>query len=394
MENKTVKKDKKGIIIAAIAIVAFVGFAGFNYIRFKTQKKVEVRTEEKIPVEVAESKVMNLKWILEQTGDIRPMVEVDVYPKVSGEIIEKLLVEKGDFIKKGALIATLEDETIKARVEEAGAALESAEANLKQIEANLEVIEKDRVRLENLYKEKAVSKQRLDHIEAQHKATIEGEKLAEAQIRRAEAALEQLQILYKDHKIYAPVSGYVSARYLDQGAMSDTKEPIIRISAEEEVKIVTTVTEKDFPHIKKGMKVEITVDAFPGRVFTGNVSIITPTIDPATRTGEIEIHIENKDRMLRSGMFAHVKLYLGERKGLVVLTDALNRLPGTGNYYVYVVEDGKAVLKNVETGSTQETYAEITQGLKQGEQVVIKGQRRLKDGFAVIAEGQGSGEGS
>ncbi len=394
MENKTVKKGKTGTIIAAIVILTFAGFAGFNYIRFKTQKKVEVRTEEKIPVEVAESKVMNLKWILEQTGDIRPMVEVDVYPKVSGEIIEKLIVEKGDFIKKGTLIATLEDDTIKAQVEEGIAALESAEANLKQIEANLEVIEKDRVRLENLYKEKAVSKQRLDHIEAQHKATVEGEKLAEAQIKRAEAALEQLQILYKDHKIYASVSGYVSARYLDQGAMSDTKDPIIRISAEEEVKIVTTVTEKDFPHIKKGMKVEITVDAFPGRVFTGNVSIITPTIDPATRTGEIEIHIENKDRMLRSGMFAHVKLHLGERKGLVVLTDALNRLPGTGNYYVYVVEDGKAVLKNVATGSTQETYVEITQGLKQGEQVVIKGQRRLKDGVAVIAEGQGSGEGS
>ena len=374
MENKTVKKGKTGTIIALTAILIFVGFAVFNYVKYKAQKKGEIKTTEKIPVQVAESKVMNLKSILEQTGDIRPRIEVDVYPKVGGKIIEGLLVEKGDFVKRGAFIAVLEKDTITARVAQAKAAVDMAEANL-------DVLEKDYARIEYLYKEKAVAKQQLDHINAQLKA-------AKAQLRQAHEALKQLEILYKEHKICAPIDGFVSARYIDQGAMSDTKNPIIRISSQEQLKIVTSVTEKDFPHVKKGMKVEIMVDAFPGRVFNETVSIINPTLDPATRTGEIEIHITNKDLTLRSGMFAHIRLYLGERKGMVILSDALIKLPGTGNYYVYVVENAYAVQKNIKTGISQGEYTEVVSGLKAGEQVVVKGQNRLRDGVAVVVEGQ------
>jgi HlyD family secretion protein len=393
MKETMVKKGKKGVIIATVLILMFGGFTVFNYIRFKTQKKEEIKKEEKIPVEVTETKFMSLEWVLEQTGEIRPLVEVDVYPKIPGKIIERIMVERGDYVKKGKIVATLEDNIIQAQLAEAKAALESAKARLRQIEANLEAIEKDYHRLESLYKEKAIAKQKLDHIEAEYQATIEGKRLAEAQIKQAKAVVKRLEILHKDHKIFAPVNGYVSARYVDPGAMSDTKMPVIRISHEEELKIVTSVTEKDFPHIEKGMKVEIKVDAYPEKVFTGTVSIINPTIDPRTRTGEIEIHIPNKDLTLSSGMFAHIRLYLGERRGLVVPRDGLNRLPGTGSYYVYVVENGRAVLKNIKTGIAQENYIEVIEGLKRGEKVVVRGQNRLKDGtlvFIVKREGAGA----
>ena len=144
MENKTVKKGKTGAIIALTAILIFGGFTVFNYVKYKAQKKGEIKTTEKIPVQVAESKVMNLKSILEQIGDIRSVIEVDVYPKVPGKIIEKLLVEKGDFVKRGAFIAVLEEETIKAQVEQTKAAVDIAEANL-------DVLEKDYARIEYLY---------------------------------------------------------------------------------------------------------------------------------------------------------------------------------------------------------------------------------------------------
>ena len=370
MENKIGKKGKKGIVIAIVFILIFIGFIGFNYVRFISQKETEVEKIEKVSVQVAESKIINMQHILEQTGDIRPMLEVNVYPKVPGKIIERLPVERGDFVKKGALIATLENKMIKAQIEEAEAALELAKTNL-------DVIEKDCIRLENLYREKALARQKLDHIRSQKKS-------AKAQVRRSEAVLQQLEILYKNHRIYAPISGYVSARYVDRGNMSSVAQPIIRISSETEVKIVTTVTEKDFPHVRKGMECEITVDAFPDRVFKGIISVINPTLDPATRTGELEIFVPNKDKLLRSGMFAHVRLYLGGKSTLVVNRDALNRLPGTGNYYVYVVQKDKAVLKNIETGFTQGNYVEVTNGLTEGEKVVVKGQNRLKDGVSVV----------
>ncbi|MBW2000584.1 MAG: efflux RND transporter periplasmic adaptor subunit, partial [Deltaproteobacteria bacterium] len=128
---------------------------------------------------------------------------------------------------------------------------------------------------------------------------------------------------------------------------------------------------------------------FPGKVFKGEISVINPTLDPATRTGQIEIHIPNKDLTLRSGMFAHIRLALGEKQALVIPKDGLNRLPGTGSYFAYVVEDGKAVMKNIKIGMIQGTYVEVTEGLKEGEQVVVKGQNRLKDGTRVRVQGEG-----
>ncbi len=137
------------------------------------------------------------------------------------------------------------------------------------------------------------------------------------------------------------------------------------------------------------MKAEITVDAFPGKVFEGFLSIINPTIDPATRTAEIEIYIPNEKYELRSGMFARVKLYLGEREALVVPAESLCKMPGTGSYYVYTVKDNKAVLKNVKTGITQNNFTEIIEGLTEKELVVTRGQNRLYDGAQVSIEERG-----
>ncbi|HHW44181.1 MAG TPA: efflux RND transporter periplasmic adaptor subunit [Desulfotomaculum sp.] len=417
MKDKVALKSKTGIIIAFSLILLFVGFAAYNYVQHSEKKKGAVDKTETVPVQVAEARLTDLQGVLELTGEIKPAAMVDVHPKIGGEIIEKIYVEKGDYVKKGDLIAVLEDDVIEAQLEEATAGLAAAEAGLKQSEAslqaasanlessnaNLELIKKERLRIESLYQAGAISEQELDRIksqsevaeaqsnaaEAQHKAALEAKNLAIAQVDRAKAALEQLQIARGEYNIHAPISGFVAARYMEQGNRTDTAKPVIRISQEDELKIACSVTEKDFPHLKKGMEAEITVDAFPGKVFQGVVSVISPTIDPATRTAEIEIHIPNEKYELRSGMFAHIKLYLGERKALAVPTEAINKMPGTGSYYVYVVEDSKAILKNVKTGTSQGNFTEITDGLTEKELVVTRGQNRLYDGARVSIEERG-----
>ena len=407
-EKKTVFKNKTGLIIAFILILLIVGFATFNYVRHSEKKEVTVNQTETIPVQVAEARLTNLQRVLELAGEIKPAAAVNVYPKIGGEIIEKIDAETGDNIKKGDLLAVLKDETIKAQLEEAVAGLAAAEAGLKQSEANLqaasanlksskanlELTKKEQHRVESLYQADAISEQELDRIntqsevaeaqynaaEAQQKAALETKNLAITQIDRAKAALKQLQIVHGEYKIYAPISGFVAARYMEQGDRSNPTQPVIRISQEDELKIACSVTEKDFPHLKKGMKAEITVDAFPEKVFKGVVAVISPTIDPATRTAGIEIHIPNEKYELRSGMFARIKLYLGERKALAVPIESLNKMPGTGSYYVYIVKDSKATLKNVKTGLTQGDFTEITDGLTEKNLVVTRGQNRLYDG--------------
>jgi HlyD family secretion protein len=418
VEKKLALKSKTGIIIAiAFVLILLIGFATFNYVRHSTKEKETADKTETIPVQVAEARLMNLQWTLELTGEIKPAAVVDVYPKIGGEIIEKIYIETGDYVKKGDLLAVLEDKTIQAQLEEATAGLAAAEAGLKQSEAslqaasanlkssnaNLELNKKEQLRVESLYQAGAISAQELDRIksqyevaeaqsnaaEAQYKAALEAKNLAIAQVDRAKATLKQLQIVRDEYNILAPISGFVAARYMEQGNRTNPAQPVIRISQEDELKIVCSVTEKDFPQLKKGMKAEITVDAFPGKVFEGVVSVISPTIDPTTRTAEIEIRLPNENYELRSGMFARIKLYLGERKALAVPTEALNKMPGTGSYYVYVVEDNKAILKNVKTGITQGNFTEITEGLAEKELVVTRGQNQLHDGAQVSIEERG-----
>ena len=232
----------------------------------------------------------------------------------------------------------------------------------------------------------------MDQIDARFEAAQASRNLAMAQIEKAKSSLNLLDIVLKDHDVRAPISGYISARYMDAGAMSDTKKPLVRISDESVIKVVTMVTEQDFPHIRKGMEAEVRVDAFPGKVFRGSVSIINPTLDPATRTGWIEIRVPNEKFLLRSGMYSSLRLHLGKRRALVISKDGLNRLPGTGSFYCFVVRDNRAVLKNIVVGQMQGALAEVKQGLKEGDEVVIKGKNRLRDGTRVEAQESGVGK--
>jgi len=214
---------------------------------------------------------------------------------------------------------------------------------------------------------------------------------ASAQVERAKAVLEQLEILRADHRIYAPITGLVSARYLDPGALSAPGSPVIRITDEGRLKIIAGVTEKDFHLIERGMKCKITTDAIPQRVFTGFVTVMNPTLNPSTRTGEFEVHLDNKDMLLRSGMFAHLTLYLGTVSGLAVSREALQKIPGTGDYFVYVVKNGKAELRNVETGLAAGNTVQVTTGLEENGRWLFWGQNRLKDGTEVIVESRQKG---
>jgi RND family efflux transporter MFP subunit len=368
---------RKRITVTAVVVIIAAGLAALSVVHVMSSWKTPPRAKEKIPVSTEVVSVRTLDHVLVLTADIRPFAEVDIFPKVPGKIIERILVEKGDAVRRGELLAVLEERTVNAQLMEARAALALARANR-------DVIDKDYVRLSNLYAEKAVAKQQLDHIAAQKDS-------AYAQLDRARAVLNQLEILKADHRMYAPISGFVTARYLDPGALSAPGVPVVHITDESRLKVITGVTEKDLHLIKRGMPCDITADAMPARVFKGVVSLTNQSFNPSTRTLDIEVHINNGEMLLRSGMFAHLTLHLGTETGPAITRDALQKIPGTGNYFVYVVRDERAELRNVETGLACGNSMLITSGLKQGEEVVVVGQNRLKDGVEVVVESRVKG---
>ncbi len=371
MEDKPKEKaagHKARWIVLAVAAV-LLGVSALNVVRFRTRSLETKELQVIVPVEVREARSAMVEEFLKTTGDLVPLQDVYLYPAVPGKKIQQVFFERGQQVPQGALVVRLDDAEVVARLRQAEAAVQAARTQM-------ELLEKDQARLENLYRQNAVAKQRLDHIQAEYRA-------ARARLQEAQAARKALEEIHGDFFLHAPLSGMLAERYVDPGNLTDTKKPIVRITNETVLKVVFHVPEKDFPLIRPGMKGLCRSDVFPDRTFEGTVSVLSPVLDPRTRTALAELHVPNPQLVLRSGMFAHVTLPLKTRESLVVDRDAVVRLPGTGQPYVFVVEDGKARLRNVRLGVEQETYVEVLEGLRLGDQVIVRGQNRVVDGSPV-----------
>jgi len=368
MINGTPRKSRTTFVVGLVILIC-LALVVFNLWRTKHQEVAQVEETVVVPVAVSPATKGELDWFTDVTGNLLPIRAAAIYSKIPGKLIEEIFVEKGDWVEKGQRIVSLEKDQIRAQLNRGRAAVELAETQV-------DVLEKDFSRIENLYQTKTVPKQKLDHVQAELN-------VARARLKEARAALKEIEVFYRDHDMYATQSGVVADRFVDPGNLTDKKLRILTIYDERVLKLELTVPEKDLPHIREGMEVTFTVDARPGRNFSGRVAIIHPTVDPVTRTLKLEIHVENEGLVLRSGMFAHVRLYFGKKQALLIRRESLNKMPGTGNYYVYGIADGHACLKNIETGILQGNFVEILSGLAEGDPVVIQGQNRLRDGVPV-----------
>ncbi len=361
-------------IIPLIIIFVLLGFTGFNILRkYKKNKQLE-NVHQVVPVEVIRARSGSLDHVIGVTGNLIPFWSVKIYPKVPGKVIEDIYVDKGDEVKKGELIAVLEKREINAQLKE-------AKANLKALDSQLDLVKLDYNRILNLFKANSVSKQRLDQIQTKLKSI-------QAKLKAAHARIEYLRIIRDDHNVYATADGIVVERFLDPGAFSSPSIPIVQINYEKKLKLISYVSEDYFIYLKKGLVVKFNVDGYKNKIFKGRISFIYPTIDPITRTVKIEVEVQNKDLTLRSGMFCHVQIYLGKDKGVIVPRDVLNKIPATGTYFVYIIKDNRAVLRNVSLGISNGNLVIVKQGISPGELVVLTGQGRLESGKEVKIVGQ------
>ena len=182
----------------------------------------------------------------------------------------------------------------------------------------------------------------------------------------------------------SPLTGYVSARNFDKGDMFTMAKPIFTIQQVVPVKLLVGVSEADYSKVKKGDKVSLTVDALPGRTFSGKVERLYPTINEATHTVSVEVTVPNTDKALRPGMYARVNINFGTQKHIVIPDQCIVKQQGSGQRFVFVLNDDNTVsYVPVELGVHKGTDQEIISGLSEGQKVVVKGQTALKDGSKV-----------
>jgi len=416
----------KWILLAAVVLLAaLVLYRGWGFTQKRSGTQRAARIE--VPVQVTSVVSKPLTYSIKVTGDVLPLMQVDLFPKVSG-YLERIDVHIGDIVKQGQVIAQV-DRTdflqkvreIEAKVAQAKAQLSEletgtraeelrqAEEAVKQAQSRFENAKMQRERIEALYKREVISKKERDIAdmdftvaEAQLASSQQNLKLlregarqevregSQAKLREMEAILEQERNHLKDTKIVAPFQGEISRKYVDAGAFvspSSPPTPLVSLVHTETLKVIANVLEKDIPLLKAGMKAKVRVESYPGKVFEGRVEKINSALDLATRTLQAEVYIPNLDRSLKPGMFANVELALLEKpQTLVIPREAV--IEAGSEMSVFVVEGKQAVRRSITIGYEQDQSVEVLKGLNEGDQVIIKGQQLIKDGSAIrVVEG-------
>ena len=314
----------------------------------------------KINVKVASVEERDVADILTLTAS----VEADKINNITSNSpnrIKQILVDEGMKVSQGQRLVVLDDvNTTSYQLQ-----VDNAKANLTNIEANYE-------RAAELFKIGGGTKQQVDQMELQ---LIN----ARNSLASAERALRNVQ---ENTVLTAPVSGVVTARNYDPGDMTGNL-PILTIGTVNPVKAIINVSESEFTKIHLGMPADLELQAFPDEKFTGKITMVAPTVDANSRSFGVEITVPNPSGRILPGMFGRVELNLGNAMTPVVPDKAVEKQRGSGDYYVYIVRQGKIVLSKVDLGRRLGDAYQIISGVEPGEQVVISEKSKLSNGAEV-----------
>jgi len=193
---------------------------------------------------------------------------------------------------------------------------------------------------------------------------------------------DEVGVSFTTATVKSTIDGIILNRYLDPGARVSPAAPIATVGNIGKVKAVVNLSENDFTKLRRGLKAYVTVDSYSGDRFSGEVSLIAPEIDMATRTGKAEILIDNSDMKLKPGMFALVDIVLSAHPGVIVIPRSAVIEEGNTKK-VFVFENGTAKEKILTIGLSDDNDIEITGGLRTGQELIVEGHHRLKNNDVV-----------
>jgi len=265
-----------------------------------------------MPVEFATVSRGQLSEQIVVVGNLIGAATVEVAPKVNGRL-DAVNVKLGDTVRRGQILAKVEDQELQQQVRQAEASYQVAEATIRQRQADLKLAAANLDRSKSLVDRELLPQQSHDDTESRHQAALAQLDLARAQFEQAKARLDELKITLANTNITSPVDGFVGKRYLDSGAFVGANSPVVSVVDIRTVRMVANLVERDVRQVRAGTPAVVEVDAFPGEKFTGSVSRVAPVFDPSTRTAEMEIEVPNPGFRLKPGMYARVQLTVDTR---------------------------------------------------------------------------------
>jgi RND family efflux transporter MFP subunit len=338
-------------------------------------------------VEVSPVESGTVRDVRRLTGTLESSARFVVATKVGG-LVQRVLVDLGDRVEQGQVIARIDDTELVQAVVQAEADLAVRRAERTRAHSELDLARREFDRGEQLRERGIAADAQLDEIAARLRSSEAAFALAEAQVNRAESALELRRIELGYTQVRAnwsedAAAGSIAERYQDPGNLVQANTPVVSVVALDPLKAVVFVTERDYAGLAPGQPATITTDAAPGRTFPATIERIAPVFRETSRQARIELAVPNPDGVLRPGMFARVSIVLGEqRSDTVIPRSALSRR--NGREVVFVVDEGSEVARMVEvtTGIAEGDRVTIVAPAISG-RVVTLGQQLLDDGARV-----------
>lgn len=314
----------------------------------KTQETTTTKPQVAPTVSVTTAQAEDVEVNNTFTSNIEPYATNNIVSQTAGRIVS-INAEVGDKVRKGQLLAKMDDVNL-------------AKTRMQYVNDSTELS-----RLTELYKIGAVSQADYD--------------LAKLSL---EITKKTYNNLLENTYLRSPINGVVTTRNYDKGDMYSMALPIFVVEQITPVKMLINLSESLFTQVNKGMEFEITVDAYPGEVFKGQVNLIYPTVSATTHTFPVEVVSQNVDQRLRPGMFARVTATFGVNHHVVVPDVAVVKQQGSGEHFIYVLNsDNTVTYTKVELGRRLGDRYEIVAGINEGDKIVTEGQSKLKNGIAV-----------
>jgi RND family efflux transporter MFP subunit len=310
----------------------------------QAQQQMEQRVE---LVETASLALSDISRELEFSTTLEGWQTLNVAPSLTGKI-EHIYVEVGTNVGSGTMLVRMD---------------QNQYTTTKLTYTNLGV---EMQRMESLRESGAVSQQTYDQTRLSYEQTK-----------------ESLDFLEKNTYVRAPFSGVISAKNYEDGELY-SGQPILVLTQIHTLKALIAIPESYYPVVKKGMKVEITSEIYPGETFPATIDIVYPTVDPASHTFQARLRIPNSGLKLRPGMYVKTKMSMGMARAMVVPYQAVLKLTGSNDRYVFLDDGGVAKRVFVKLGQRfDENIEVISDELQEGDRLVVVGQAKLVDGAKI-----------
>ena len=339
------------------------------------------------PVSIEKVTRQTVQHVGRFTGSLLPVAKFIIAPKISGRL-EKLRVNIGDEVTAGTIIAELEDDEYRQQTDQVNAELKVVLANLEEKRINLEAAARELERVKRLRAKQIASEAELEAAQTQYEAQQAGADVATAQVEQKKAVLRAAQIRLAYTRIELPSRDngerwLVGERFVDEGALLAANSPIVSVLDINRLTAVIHVIERDYPKIQVGQSAKITTDAYPDRVFQGQVVRMAPELKESSREARVEIEIANHDLILKPGMFVRVAIELAASdNALVIPLGSVVKRDNRQGVFLADKEQRIARFVPVKLGIAGDEMVQVLEPDLEGD-IITLGQHLLEDGGAI-----------